>query len=478
MASYLEPRQGLLGVGPEADLIDKHLFDAEGKLREYGELSEELGDMQAFLGLLELELRKRIRAPHARGYPPRIFISYRRESPEDIAWCGQLAAELEGLDYDVLLDELALGPYSGDFPALAKFMGQMADADLAVLVVTDGFLFHEGRQNSMRNWIFEEWTRIASLVDWGLLETVVVHRDGNIEDSFLGDVGARSAYIDLREDASSPRPVAEFFGRWDGKRLGPADRLRLGAGAAEAVRLSLGQEPDPAGALAAFTTIEEFAGTEEHAVAEAHVRAANGDLDGAFRIAAGALKRNPSLPGCFLLGRLLWLRDWDRAGFAAFAALSEGPSLWRHQMRAIMGDVLEREGLPVAAMNCYRWCLRAQGSAELGGFWSTMAPEGVADCERRLEAISRRVESGPALSCDACAAEFPAGWHACVHCGTTRPAGEACAMCVGDPPLMQDPRELEFCPVCRRYKQESGREGNAYLVQREPKGMWSTLAWK
>lgn len=473
MASYIDPIEELWGVGPEAQLIDENLFDERGDLRSYAALSEELGGMPAFLGLLELELRKRLRLPHARGYPPRLFISYRRESPDDIAWCVRLAEELDALGYDVLLDERVLGPAGADRNALARFMGQMADADIAVIVVTDAFLYHEGQPNSMRDWIFEEWSRIKTLVDWGLLETVVVHRAGELVGSIFGEVGKRSGYIDLREDPSSPRPVADYFGPWQGQRLGPGDRERLGEGAAATVRFSFGAEADPEAALRAFASIEDLVGTEEHAVAEAYAQAAGGDFEGAARLALDAMNRNPTLPGAVLLGDLLWLMDFDRAAFTVFAPLSEGPSLWRHLMRVNMAMILSREGLLESAMNQFRWCLEAKGSKDLGGYWSAFGPAGLADCESQLEAISAQVGQGPATQCPSCAAAFPEGWHACVYCGTTRPAGDSCAMCIGDPPLMSDPRELDFCPVCRRCG-----SGNAYIVPREPKGAWSPLAWR
>ena len=473
MASYLKPMKRPDRRRSRGAVVDENLFDEGGALRSYAALSEELGEMQAFLGLLELELRTRLRVPHARGYPPRVFISYRRESPEDIAWCLRLARELDGLGYDVLLDERMLGPAAADRNALARFVGLIADADLAVIVVTDAFLHHEGQTNAMRDWIFEEWSRITTLVDWGLLETVIVHRSGEMSGSIFGGVGDRSTYIDLREDPSSPEPVAEFFGAWQGRRLSPQDRARLGEGAAAAVSLTLGGEPDPEGARRAFDSIQDLVGTEEHAIAEAHVLALEGDPRGAARLALDTMHRNPTLPGAALLGNLLGLMGFERPAFIVFAPLSEGPSLWRHLMRVKMATILEGEGLPESAMNQFQWCLKAKGSRDLGGFGSVFGPDGITACEAGLEALSIEVGQGPATGCSSCGARFPEGWHACAHCGTTRPPGEPCGMCIGNPPLMSDPDELDFCPICRRT--DSGK--NAYIVPREPGGAWSPLAW-
>jgi TIR domain-containing protein len=101
-----------------------------------------VGDMQAFLALLELELRTILRRPHARGYPPRIFIAYRRATPDDIAWCLSLANALTENGYEVLLDELVITGFDAD--AIARFMAQIADADIALLVPTEDYLRHEG----------------------------------------------------------------------------------------------------------------------------------------------------------------------------------------------------------------------------------------------------------------------------------------------------------------------------------------------
>jgi TIR domain len=479
MASYLNPRTEALGIGPEARYAEGDLFDSEGRLKSFEVLSEELGDMQAFLGLMELEIGSIMRRPHARGYPPRIFVSYRRESPEDIAWCDQLAQKLEANGYDVLLDERELGRSVLDglpFAELARFMALLADSDVALVIASTGFV---GESKSMRNWIFEEWSRIGYLDDMGLLEKVVVHRSGDIDDDGLfGRVGSRSAYIDLRADPEDHTPVLEFFGRYGGPRLDEAARARLGESAARAVELSLRRPPEVDGARRAFEAISDLADTEEHGVAEAHVRAAEGDRPGCRTAAIETLRRNPTLPSGFLLARLLWLQDFDREAFAACAQLSEGPSFWRHFMRAIMGDVLVREGLFRAAMNQFTWCLVANGSPQLGGYWSQCDPPALDDWRERLAELAGVVEPTPTAACPHCQAEFPQGWYACVYCGTTYPAGEPCRMCDGDPPHVPPITELSFCPVCRRGTTDDGESYNANIVPREPKGAWSPLAWQ
>jgi hypothetical protein len=472
MASYLAPISNIYGVGPEAKHVDR-LFDDAGELRDFADLSAELGEMQASLGLLELELRERLRRPHARGYPPRLFISYRRGSDEDVAFAVRLAEELEANGYDVLLDERVLGPAAEDPREVAKFIGVLADVDVALLVVTDGYLQHEGQENSMREWIFEELMRIKLLTDWGLLETVVVHRDGEIGGGIFGPLRDRHGYVDLRAAPSDPGPASACFEPWEGIRLDPEQRARLGDRAAEVVVASLqGGEANPEAALAAYAEIEDLTGTEEQVVAAAHAALAAGDKRRMRELALDGLNRNPTLPGAFLLARLLWKNECHREAFTAFAALSEAPSLWRYGMREMMAATLVLANSPRAAVNQLRWCSAAQEGATLKD--PVLSELGI-DVPATLDGLVADTFVVGARHCGRCAAEFPPGWNACVHCGTTCPPGEACGICAGDPPLMEDPGTLGFCPVCKRIEGENG--GEASVVPREPWSFCSPLAW-
>jgi hypothetical protein len=457
VASWLDPLADFPGVGPEARWIDDESYEAEG--------------IHAFLIELERELRAILRRPHARGYPPRIFISYRRGSPDDISWCVRLADALESNGYEVLLDERHLARPGGLTHELARFMALMADADVALVVATEGFLRHDSGEGSMRDWIWEEWSRLGTLNNWGLLEIVFAHRDGEMRPGeIVKPLGARSAYLDLRADPSDFAPVVDFFGRYEGKRLSEADRARLGERAAAAIRLS---HSDPAGARRALSAIADLAGTEEHGVAEAYVLAGVGEREKAAARAVAVLASNPTLPTGFLLAKLLWEHDFDHEAFAAFAQLSEAPSLWRHRMRDSMANVLLRADLYRAAMNQYRWAVAAVGSVDLGGYWSSFPEAAKEFCEDQLAALEDKLGPVAGPRCTYCRSEFPDGWHVCVHCGTTRPQGEQCGMCDGEP-FMTDPLELGYCPVCRR----DADGDNAYLVPREPKGSFSPLAWR
>jgi hypothetical protein len=476
MASYLRPSPSTWGLSAEAKLIDSHILDAQGRRRSLEEVGAEVGDMQAFLGLMELELRTRLRRPHARGYPPRIFMSYRRATPEDIAWCVQLADALTANGFDVLIDERVVGSLAAASLSeeLAQFLALMADADIALIVVSSPYLTG-GEPNSMATWIFEEWHRLEILSVWGLLETVVVHRSGDIDggSSFFGRPGASDAYIDLRADPDDMAPVLEFFGAYSGLRMDPHDRERLGQKAAEAIAAA--RVPGASDrARDAVAAIGDLRGTEEWGVAAAHACAAAGDRAGARALALQTLAQNPTLPSAFLLAYVLWLTDHDLEAFRELAAQSESRSLWRHQMKVIMADILKRFDQPIAAMNQYRWCLTAKDQPELGGRWSQFSAEGDAECQQLVNALDEIVGPFPGVTCSACSARYPEGWLACAHCGTTRPPGQPCGMCASDPPVMQDLGSLGFCPVCRRSTGPVPQ--NMLIVPREPKGRFSVLA--
>jgi hypothetical protein len=131
VVSNLVPRQ-VSGVGPESQYIESHLLDKHGRVRDLNVVSREIGgDLLAQFAYVDHELGKQLRRPMARGYPPKIFISYRRESAEHIKWCEDLAGELKLAGYEVMLDELAIPAGKASPELLARFVGQLAAADVA-----------------------------------------------------------------------------------------------------------------------------------------------------------------------------------------------------------------------------------------------------------------------------------------------------------------------------------------------------------
>src|SRR5215470_14194294 len=235
MVSNLDPRL-VPGVGGgEEKYIESHLLDKSGRIRDLNQVAKEIGDFSMQFAYLDYELREHLRRPMTRGYPPRIFISYRRETPEHVQWCMELARKLQSAGYDVMLDALAVPEDNPPPETIGRFVGQLATADVALVVLTPSYL---GTEREMRRWIYEEWLRIAALREWGLLEVVGVIRGGEWWNSILkreGEWGnwvvsftGRDALIDLSgQSPADLRPVLDFFGRYSGPRILEADELLL-----------------------------------------------------------------------------------------------------------------------------------------------------------------------------------------------------------------------------------------------------------
>ena len=263
MSAHIEPLK-ITGVGPEAHRIDSHLLDEGGALRPMELVSAEIGDQQATLTLLEYHLRQRFNTPTTRGYPPRIFLSYRRESLAHIAWCKDLASRMTSAGFEVYLDALAMTSESPTPEVLAEFVANLADSDIVLTVITDLYLHGEMGSNSMRTWLFEEWSRIKTLSQWGLLEVIGVLRSGDIENSaWVTFSGALDWTVDIRSAPNDPQPVLDFLGDHRGGAVLSDSQQRLLADRA-ARTISSARASDVASTAALMQEIEDFAATEEY----------------------------------------------------------------------------------------------------------------------------------------------------------------------------------------------------------------------
>jgi hypothetical protein len=178
------------------------------------------GDLLAQFAYVDHELGKQLRRPMARGYPPKIFISYRRESAEHIKWCEDLAGELKLAGYEVMLDELAIPAGKASPELLARFVGQLAAADVALMIITPAATSTE---HGIRRWMYEEWYRISALHTWGLLEIVGVIRERKTENPIIGFNPGLDPLIDLSDrNPADRRPVLADHPA--AARRGPADR--------------------------------------------------------------------------------------------------------------------------------------------------------------------------------------------------------------------------------------------------------------
>jgi TIR domain len=362
MVANLLPRN-LQGIGPEAADVAEHVLDEEGNVRAFDEIVDRLSSRKwATYAMLEYYMLEALRKPRARGYPPKIFISYRRETPEDVEWTRQLSRQIEILGYKVYLDEVAIGKAPSGIE-LANFVAKLADTDVAVVVVTNSYLMEEQHENQIRDWIYQEWTRIQALQSWGLLEVVLVVRSASGPTVFFNFEDHLTRLIDIRNSPQDFAPVLQFLEGYSGLSYPDTDRELLAEAAAVSIeQASLG---DPVSARASLKRIAKMSDTEEYRLAEVHVLAAESDREAAIARGLALLESRPTLPIAAETARELWLLDADLQTFPYLAEIVEIPSLWRFQAHYMMADILRRNRMPYPAISHFGWCLWNAGDSEL-----------------------------------------------------------------------------------------------------------------
>src|SRR5208282_2634688 len=410
MVSNLIPRP-VPGVGAESASIESHLLDKDGRVRELNE-ADVAGVQFVYL---DYELREHLRRPMTRGYPPRIFFSYRRQTPEHVQWCKDLAGELQIAGYDVMLDALAVPEDNPSTEILAQFVGQLATADVALVVLTSSYA---GTERQMRQWIFEEWSRIEILRTWGLLEIVGIIRGGNWQDSMVRFNPGLDALIDLSgRNQADRRPVLDFFGKYRGLRIREADELLLAQDAGACIT-ACNKRDEPTAAIH-LSRIKRFQETEEFRVANVSYHAAFRSPGRAVQLAEEARAKNLTFPASAEMTRSLWTADLDDYAFRAMAEIAESPSWWRGFFHLIMGETLQQRGFLLSALNHLSWCttVRLAGSLEQ----ASRLPEELLDQARDdIRIIQRTIAKGavafsataerrlpePDSRCDICGARY------------------------------------------------------------------------
>jgi len=441
------------------------------------------GDLLAQFAYVDYELGKHLRRPMARGYPPKIFISYRRESAEHIKWCEDLAGELKLAGYEVMLDELAIPAGEASPELLARFVGQLAAADVALMIITPAATSTE---HGIRRWMYEEWYRISALHTWGLLEIVGVIRERKTENPIIGFNPGLDPLIDLSDrNPADRRPVLDFFGKYRGLRIPDADQQLLAQNASACI-IACGERAEVTAATH-LARITKFPETEEFRVANAVYHAAFRTRGQAINLAQEARAKHLTLPASAELAHGLWTADLDDYAFRGVAEIAELTSWWRGFFHLVMGEILMQRGFLRSALNHLSWCV----TVTFGGSWEQISrlPEELIDqahddirlIQRQLAARRRPARSSPEhglrdpdRQCDICGARYSSKGSTCALCGTLHARGtKNCEMCFyGVVPLP----DILFCPVCRTsFESVQGVRRQHQMMSRVTGGRYSVL---
>lgn len=488
VASLIEPwRTGGFNdlSGAVQDLLDEGVpledIDSEIYRRSPGRHVE--FSAWTFGALTDYRARTHLEAPRTRGYPPRIFISYRRVGSIAVRRSVVLAEALEDAGYEVIWDGALEGEQ--EMTDLADFYAEIARSDIGLVLLESEYW--DTDEEGMRLWLYEEFYGLYKMHRLGLLELVYVLCDG-FAGFPLNYVDHSIAVLDARGDDLAPLVIG-LLGEYKQLRFDHAEEDELGARAGSIIRACVRARPVEA-ELHVKALRGRYAGSEEFALAWAYYLWASGQIQSATQAALSLIRSNPSVPTVYLATKLLWLMDRDRAAFALASHLVFHTSLWQQSAVFIKGDASERVGLPLTAANHFR--VLSHTKSELRQTGNRLVPVrllmllvesshvGRDEIEQALQVLEdedlvalapdgnpARIEhlmgrarhrlrapvNGPdAIVCDNCRSRYPTGTSVCLYCGTVHAHVDVdmpCPMCrVGDT-IVTVETTLPFCPSCR-----------------------------
>jgi tetratricopeptide (TPR) repeat protein len=191
------------------------------KVVSFGELAEMSREEAKARGLLaaydKAQLQKLVKQRLATTPPPedtRIFLSYRRENAEHMAWMRRIAQELDDRGYDVLLDQFIRGLETA--PSVPELISLMVSCNVFSPVLTDGYFERidpgDGPIVShlymSDGWVFDEYQLAMHLGEMRRLVVTGIWRSGQLQPPFNAD-----NVLDLRNDKQFSRALDAAFPR-------------------------------------------------------------------------------------------------------------------------------------------------------------------------------------------------------------------------------------------------------------------------
>ena len=503
MVSYLRPIK-CDGLQAEAAEIDKLLLEGvpEAELedqillrhgRKEGE-PENKGLFPTIPILAELRIRELLKKPRSRGYPPRVFVSYRRTGTEAINRASTIANALRNAGYHVLFDEFQEN--LDEWRNLGRFYGNIAQADLCVVIVSKGYV---GNDSVVRDWIFEEINRIRRLHSFGLVELVYVVDNDYCVDQTVYPLDWNESGIGIireKDFDSSVNALLEMLGSYTGKILSENEERFFNEKISECLAyIAQGEKRQAANILALLTS--KFGGTEEVELLSVELFYALGENQQAVEIAKNTLSLNPSPTTAFELAVALWRSDEYVASFTVFSELVFRPSARRVDIIWYMADILRRLGAYHSAANYYRLLLSDSTGIRLLGAENlqvqarayliyTLTLIGVCDeellnnlfiklCEHdpaellqlpySIDAIKDMINSYSSgrgeldkpieeKLCPSCTARYPLDSVVCINCGAVFPGHIGsfadCGLCGSKSSTLKAEIPLPACPTCHK----------------------------
>lgn len=348
-------------LGPDARAHSSELDRAGSDIEA---LVKSIGSHAATVALMESGIGNYLSSSRSRGYPSRIFISYRHENEQNMKWVRDLASGLTAIGYRVLLDQDHIPSNSSGAQydtAVASFMQKLATADYVIVIATTGYSHFDGDPNNpnIRSWIFEEYNRIRILAAANLIKCIVVLKDYS-EMPFGDDFPNYSAIIDVRGIDDGASEVIRRMPRYEGVTLQQENTDDLAAFALRAINCA--KDRDVASCVnQGRLLIDKFGPdateTSEYGLCQAAHFAASGNRNECVRVLASisSSQHFPVAHGA-AGAQILFDADFFKETYRLAATVATARSFHLYQMHLYLGYSARTMDQPITALNHFRFC--------------------------------------------------------------------------------------------------------------------------
>jgi tetratricopeptide (TPR) repeat protein len=339
---------------PVDGYLEELLVDGNGKPLSVAEAVKRYGNLRVRRAALASAHRKRSLKPKIRGYPPRVFFSYRWENEAQKVWVRRLARYLRERGFRVNLDLEHQDKLGEEGVGIAEYVASIIDSNIFLAVITQKYL-----EGELREWILEEGQN-ARLFSHAGLRVVSLWKEG----TELPDWG-RGHVVDIRHDVEDFSALDEFFD-YDGPVLSERQEEEL-VNLLAAVEALLRQEQF-AETLEELAKHPQLAEAVEYQQSMAAAYFGLGKLDEAAQLAmdilaGGILTVETTVYLCLLLSDL----GIQGASLFYMSGLNQRSDAMGWRYAHLKADLLDEMGNYRAALNHLRFAMmESMLSPEIG----------------------------------------------------------------------------------------------------------------
>jgi len=333
---------------PVDGYLESYLTDDLGQDISIDEAMRRWGNLRIRRAAMNSAIRDFSQRPRLRGYPPKVFISYRWEDESVKAWARQLAGYLRQRGFHPYLDQEHQQNIGAGGIGIGKYVARIVNSNIVLVVVTPAYLAGE-----LREWLTEEgqYSRLMSHLG---TEIVFLWKEGGE----LPDWGGAFTVVDMKGNIDDFSPLDKFFD-YQGLRFSEAEEEEL-------VQLlidvqTLAEQGKASTAFSLLAKAEKFSDTEEYRQMLCHLLLHTERILESAQLAVDTLNlphlKDETIIDLALLLEEVGLKQEALATICRFPSLSRKPFL-RWRLSYMKGNLLDDVGNYMAALNHLHFALQ------------------------------------------------------------------------------------------------------------------------